>query len=111
MNIKKPYVLTENFVPDKNIPVFYIFFYLESFIRSLFCTIFNEGFHVIWRGAMVTKYGKVAQNEVKKEMDAYKKGTAHSGTGGKKVTSKKQAIAIGLSKARKKGANVPDKKD
>lgn len=59
---------------------------------------------------MMTKYSKGAQKEVAKEMHAYKKGKAHSGTGDTKVKSKKQAIAIGLSKARKKGAKVPPKK-
>jgi hypothetical protein len=50
--------------------------------------------------------------DVKSEMRRYKKGTAKSGRGGKggKVKSKKQAIAIGLSKARKKGKKVPKKK-
>ena len=59
---------------------------------------------------MTTKYGKKAQDEVKKEMHEYKKEEAHSGKSGEKVKSKKQAIAIGLSKARKKGAKVPPKK-
>ncbi|MCC2644724.1 MAG: hypothetical protein K0R94_502 [Burkholderiales bacterium] len=58
----------------------------------------------------MTKYSKTAQDEVKKEMHEYKEGKAHSGKGGVKVKSKKQAVAIGLSKARKKGAKVPDKK-
>jgi hypothetical protein len=50
--------------------------------------------------------------EVKNEMHRYKRGKAESGPGGKggKVKSKKQAIAIGLSKARKKGKRVPAKK-
>jgi hypothetical protein len=61
------------------------------------------------KGSHATKYGKGAQKAVKKEMHAYKKGKAHSGKGLKKVTSRKQAIAIGLSKARKKGAKVPKK--
>ena len=57
------------------------------------------------------KYDPASQNEVKKEMRKMKKGTAKSGRGGKtKVKSKKQAIAIALSKARKKGAKVPAKK-
>lgn len=56
----------------------------------------------------MTKYGKSSQNEVKKEMHRYKQGTAKSGHGGK-VASREQAIAIGLSKARKKGAKVPKK--
>ncbi len=57
----------------------------------------------------MAKYGKGSQAEVKKEMRMFKKGTAHSGPKLKKVTSKKQAIAIGLSKARKKGIKVPKK--
>jgi len=58
---------------------------------------------------MTTKYGRGAQKEVKKEMHEFKRGEAHSGKGDKKVKSKKQAIAIGLSKARKKGVKVPKK--
>ncbi len=63
--------------------------------------------------ATTRKYSKSAGTEVKKEMRRAKKGTAKSGPGGKggKVKSKKQAIAIGLSKARKKGAKVPKKKN
>src|SRR6187455_581388 len=58
------------------------------------------------------KYSRGSQNEVKNEMRRYKRGTAKSGRGGKggKVKSRKQAIAIGLSKARKKGKKVPRKK-
>lgn len=56
---------------------------------------------------MATRYGKSSQKEVEKEMRKFKKGTAHSGPKLKKVTSRKQAIAIALSKARKKGAKVP----
>jgi hypothetical protein len=58
---------------------------------------------------MTTKYGKSSQKEVKNEMHRLKKGTAVSGKKKTKVTSKKQAIAIALSKARKKGAKVPKK--
>jgi len=58
----------------------------------------------------MAKYGKKAQSEVKKAMHEKKEGKLKSGKSGKKVTSKKQAIAIGLSKARKKGAKVPKKK-
>ncbi len=58
---------------------------------------------------MARKYGKKSQNEVKKEMDRFKKGKAHSGVKLKKVKSRKQAIAIALSKARKKGIKVPKK--
>ena len=58
------------------------------------------------------KYSRSSGSEVKREMHRYKHGTAKSGRGGKggKVKSRKQAIAIGLSKARKKGKEVPTKK-
>ncbi len=58
------------------------------------------------------KYGSKASKAVEKEMHEYKRGKARSGPGGKagKVKSRKQAIAIGLSKARKSGAKVPAKK-
>ena len=59
---------------------------------------------------MATKYGKSASENVEKAMHKRKKGTLKSGKSGKKVTSKKQAIAIGLSEARKEGAKVPAKK-
>ena len=52
----------------------------------------------------------IAQKKVKKVMHERKAGTLHSGKSGKKVTSRKQAIAIGLSEARKAGAKVPKKK-
>lgn len=57
------------------------------------------------------KYSPSAGKDVKKEMHRYKRGTAKSGPGGKggTVKSRKQAIAIGLSKARKKGKKVPKK--
>ena len=58
----------------------------------------------------MAKYGKKAQSEVKAAMHKKKKGTLHSGNAKTKVTSTKQAIAIGLSKARKEGAKVPPKK-
>jgi hypothetical protein len=56
------------------------------------------------------KYGKKAQAKVAKVMRERKAGTLRSGRSGKKVTSRKQAIAIGLSEARKAGAKVPKKK-
>jgi hypothetical protein len=61
---------------------------------------------------MARKYSKSASKDVKREMRRYKKGKARSGKGGKggKVKSRKQAIAIGLSKARKKGKKVPKKR-
>ncbi len=56
-----------------------------------------------------TKYGKAASKSVERAMHREKSGTLKSGKGGKggTVTSRKQAIAIGLSEARKKGAKVP----
>jgi hypothetical protein len=51
-----------------------------------------------------------AQSKVKKAMEERKAGTLRSGSTGKKVTSRKQAIAIGLSEARQAGAKVPNKK-
>jgi len=58
------------------------------------------------------KYGDAASKRVESAMKKRKKGTLRSGKGGKggKVTSRKQAIAIGLSEARKKGAKVPSKR-
>ena len=58
---------------------------------------------------MARKYSKGTQKEVKNEMHRYKRGTAKSGKSGK-VESRRQAIAIALSKARKKGKKVPKKK-
>ena len=55
----------------------------------------------------MAKYGKKASEKVEKVMRERKKGTLKSGGSGKKVTSRKQAIAIGLSQARKAGAKVP----
>lgn len=56
------------------------------------------------------KYGSSAAKHVKTEMHEMKRGKLKSGRSGKKVTSRKQAIAIGLSEARKEGAKVPRKK-
>lgn len=58
----------------------------------------------------MAKYGPKAQEKVEKTMKEYKKGTLKSGTSGAKVKSRKQAVAIGLSKARKEGAKVPKKR-
>ena len=59
---------------------------------------------------MARKYSKKASSSVERAMKKRKSGTLKSGRSGKAVTSRKQAIAIGLSKARKKGAKVPAKK-
>jgi hypothetical protein len=58
---------------------------------------------------MAKKYSDKAQQKVEKTMKEYKEGKLKSGSG-KKVKSRKQAIAIGLSEARKSGAKVPEKK-
>ncbi len=58
----------------------------------------------------MAKYGKMAERKVAKAMRERKKGTLKSGRSGKKVTSRKQAIAIGLSEARQRGGKVPAKK-
>jgi hypothetical protein len=58
----------------------------------------------------MAKYSKKAGDKVEKAMHEKNEGTLKSGGSGKKVTSKKQAIAIGLSEARKEGAKVPKKK-
>ena len=58
----------------------------------------------------MAKYSKKAQEKVEEVMHEKKKGTLKSGGSGKKVTSRKQAIAIALSEARKEGAKVPEKK-
>ncbi|PYQ35729.1 MAG: hypothetical protein DMF54_01195 [Acidobacteria bacterium] len=56
------------------------------------------------------RYGKKASQKVEKAMHEKKRGTLKSGRSGKKVTSRKQAIAIGLSEARRAGGKVPRKK-
>ena len=58
----------------------------------------------------MAKYGKKAGDKVERAMRERKRGTLKSGRSGRKVTSRKQAIAIGLSEARKAGAKVPKKK-
>jgi hypothetical protein len=59
---------------------------------------------------IMAKYGKKASEKVERAMHERKKGTLKSGRSGQKVKSRKQAIAIGLSQARKRGAKVPAKK-
>jgi hypothetical protein len=58
----------------------------------------------------MAKYGAKASEKVKRAMHERKKGTLKSGRSGKKVTSRQQAIAIGLSEARRAGGKVPRKK-
>jgi hypothetical protein len=59
---------------------------------------------------MARKYSKGASKDVERAMRKRKKGTLRSGRSGKSVTSRKQAIAIGLSEARREGKKVPRKK-
>ena len=58
----------------------------------------------------MAKYGKKAGDKVERAMRERKRGTLKSGRSGRRVTSRKQAIAIGLSEARRSGAKVPKKK-
>ena len=67
---------------------------------------------VVTMARKTRKYSKSASKDVEREMKRYNRGTARSGPGGRggKVKSRKQAIAIGLSEARKKGKKVPRKR-
>jgi hypothetical protein len=58
---------------------------------------------------MASRYGRKAQKKVARAMHERKRGTLKSGRSGRRVTSRKQAIAIGLSEARRAGAKVPRK--
>jgi Family of unknown function (DUF6496) len=58
----------------------------------------------------MAKYGKKAGQKVERAMKERKRGTLRSGRSGRKVTSRKQAIAIGLSEARRAGGKVPRKR-
>ena len=58
----------------------------------------------------MAKYGRKAQSKVARAMRERKRGTLRSGSSGKRVTSRRQAIAIGLSEARRSGAKVPRKR-
>ena len=69
------------------------------------CTAFNSR-----NGDTMATYGEKASDKVEKAMHERKQGTLKSGGSGKKVTSRKQAIAIGLSEARKEGGKVPAQK-
>lgn len=72
----------------------------------------NAGGEAMAKRKRKRRYSRSAGEDVENEMKRYQRGTARSGPGGKagKVKSRKQAIAIGLSKARKKGKKVPRKK-
>lgn len=59
----------------------------------------------------MNKYGPKAQQKVHKAMQEFEKGELKSGRSGKKVTSRQQAVAIGLAEARREGSKVPKKDD
>jgi hypothetical protein len=59
---------------------------------------------------LMAKYGRKASKKVERAMRERKRGTLRSGRSGKKVTSRKQAIAIGLSEARREGDKVPPRR-
>jgi hypothetical protein len=59
---------------------------------------------------MKKQYDDAAQRKIKQTMEEWKEGKLKSGTSGKKVTSQKQAVAIGISEARREGDRVPKKK-
>jgi hypothetical protein len=61
-------------------------------------------------GGAMARYGKKASKKVERAMRKRKRGTLRSGRSGKKVTSRKQAIAIGLSEARREGGKVPSRR-
>jgi hypothetical protein len=85
----------------------YIFFRADEIIPELTTRLTSAE-----RKNKMARYGKAAGKSVKSAMHREKRGTLRSGKGGKggRVKSRKQAIAIGLSEARKKGAKVPRKK-
>jgi hypothetical protein len=60
--------------------------------------------------SLMAKYGRKAQKKVERAMHERKRGTLRSGRSGKRVTSRKQAIAIGLSEARRAGGKVPKRR-
>ncbi len=68
-----------------------------------------EKYNYLKKDISMTKYGKKAGKYVKKAIEEYKAGTLKSGKSGDKVESRDQAIAIGLSEARKAGVKVPKK--
>jgi len=74
------------------------------------CRSLQGGEHTFQESIMATQSRSKASRKVGKAMHEYKRGTLKSGRSGKKVTSRKQAVAIGLSEARKQGAKVPPKR-
>lgn len=78
-----------------------------ALIHRSFCDAVRSSVHsIVWRDPM-SRYGKKASQKVKRALHELKRGKLKSGRSGKKVTSRKQAIAIGLSEARRAGGKVP----
>jgi uncharacterized protein DUF6496 len=73
-------------------------------------TAFQRRDYHVEESAMARRYSKKASRKVQRAMHERKRGTLRSGRSGRKVKSRKQAIAIGLSEARRSGAKVPKKK-
>jgi Family of unknown function (DUF6496) len=82
----------------------------DFFFHQIVAAILEESPVMPIRKSSGRKYSKKAGKSVEREMHKMKRGTLKLGRSGKKVRSRKQAIAIGLSEARRAGAKVPKKK-
>jgi hypothetical protein len=82
----------------------------EQRLRPIFDQRGEHGQATGWRDIVASKYGKSSGRKVKRAMHEMKRGKLRSGRSGPKVKSREQAIAIGLSEARRSGAKVPKKK-
>jgi Family of unknown function (DUF6496) len=78
--------------------------------NGYFLSLRDDSVNKIQMRLFMARYGKKASEKVRRAMRERKRGTLRSGRSGKKVTSRKQAIAIGLSEARRAGGKVPRKK-
>jgi hypothetical protein len=81
---------------------------LKELIGSVILSSHGITFLLLLINIAMAKYSKAATEKVEKALHEEKRGTLSMGKSGNKVTSRKQAIAIGLSEARKEGAKVPD---
>jgi hypothetical protein len=79
-----------------------------DYIQVTFRLVFYNKSTTLMRGGGMAKYGDASQKKVHKALHEMEQGKLKSGNSGKKVTSRKQAIAIGLSEARKAGGKVPE---
>lgn len=85
-------------------------FLSDVLYRSRYAAIYWHNFYTEYSKKIMARYSKKAGDKVERAMHEMKEGELRSGRSGKKVTNPKQAIAIGLSEARKEGAKVPRKK-